>query len=144
VSHELIVGGSMDERYIRLLITRSQRLKLPPSPLAQKLPPSGEQEEDQCRACKLPVDMGDILGIAKCDNGHHWCKSSLSLLICASKADVQLDAQLLVSSSPHLVIEHVRPAQRSLFYQVESRMRRLVLLIRSRVWIGIINVSWSL
>jgi len=64
----------MDERYIRLLITRSQRLKLPPSPLAQKLPPSGEQEEDQCRACKLPVDMGDILGIAKCDNGHHWCK----------------------------------------------------------------------
>jgi hypothetical protein len=75
VSHELIVGGSMDERYIRLLITRSQRLKLPPSPLAQKLPPSGEQEEDQCRACKLPVDMGDILGIAKCDNGHHWCMS---------------------------------------------------------------------
>jgi len=76
VCNVLIIGGSMDERYIRLLITRSQRLKLPPSPLAQKLPPSEEQEEiDQCRACKLPVDMGDIMGIAKCQNGHHWCKS---------------------------------------------------------------------
>lgn len=81
--YELMIGGSQDERYIRLLITRSQRLKLPPSPLAQKLPTTSELEEvDKCRACQLPVDMGDILGIAKCQNGHHWCKPPLTFPTC--------------------------------------------------------------
>lgn len=79
LSSKLTIGGSKDERYIRLLITRSQRLKLPPNPLAQKLPPSSELEDiDKCRACQLPVDMGDIQGIAKCQNGHHWCRSTVT------------------------------------------------------------------
>jgi hypothetical protein len=65
----------VDERYLRLLITRSQRLKVSSDAISQKLPPNDEEEKiDECRACKLPVDMGDILGIAKCQNDHYWCK----------------------------------------------------------------------
>lgn len=72
-------GGSLDERYLRLLVTRAQRLKVSPGVITQKLPPldsslPADTSSDTCRACKQPVDMGDILGIAKCSNGHQWCK----------------------------------------------------------------------
>jgi len=73
--YKLMAGGSTDERYLRLLITRSQRLKVSAESVIGKLPSLEYDEEiDRCRACKETVDMGDIQGIAKCKNGHHWCK----------------------------------------------------------------------
>jgi len=77
-----MAGGSTDERYLRLLVTRSQRLKVSADSILDKLPSSEHVGEiDKCRACNESVDMGDIQGIAKCGKGHHWCKPLLPPII---------------------------------------------------------------